>query len=82
MSDRDKSGYEISFFQKVLIAVLVTAFFILSGLLLMKMLELSKITKSTGLSSEYKNYPNLAQKINQMSLKCKGKLPLLANKWV
>ena len=80
MSDKDKSGYEISFFQKVMIGLLVTSFFIVSGLLLMKILELSKITKSTGLSSEYKNYPNLAQKINQMSLKCKGKLPLLVNK--
>jgi hypothetical protein len=81
MSDKDKGGYEISFFQKILIGLLVTAFFIVSGLLLMKVLELSKITKSTGLSSEYKNYPNLAQKINQMGLKCKGKLPLLVNKW-
>ena len=81
MSDKDKGGYEISFFQKILIGLLVTAFFIVSGLLLMKVLELSKITKSCGLSSEYKNYPSLAQKISEMSLECKGKLPLLVNKW-
>ena len=81
MSKRDKGGYEISLFGKILVGLLVTAFFIVSGLLLMKVLELSKITKSTGLSSEYKNYPSLANKINKMGLQCKGKLPLI-NKWV
>jgi len=79
--DNKRGGYEISFFQKILIGMLVTAFFIVTGLLIFKLTELSKLDNSSGLSSNYKNYPNLAQKINQLGLKCKGKLPLLVNKW-
>ena len=81
MSNDNDKDYEITFFQKILIGVLVTAFFVVTGLLILKFMEYSKIDKSSGLSSNYKNYPNLAQKINQMGLKCKGKLPLLVNKW-
>ena len=81
MSNDNDKDYEITFFQKILIGVLVTAFFVVTGLLILKFMEYFKIDKSSGLSSNYKNYPNLAQKINQMGLKCKGKLPLLVNKW-
>jgi hypothetical protein len=78
MSNKDDKGYEVTFWQKVLIGILVTAFFVMTGFLVVKFLEYSKINKSTGLSSQYSAaYPNLAQKINSMSLKCKGYLPLL-----
>ena len=78
MSNRDDKGYEVTFFQKVLIGILVTAFFVASGFLIMKLIEYSKINNSTGLSSQYSSaYPNLATKINSMRLKCKGYLPLL-----